>query len=118
MDVNPLIVEPQRLPARSFVAKSDFLVDMPGARVEGVNLKSYSVKTKLVYAVPDNQLSRFTAEPPTAAFGPQESAEAAGAIQLVPVAEHDFSNHRIRRLINHGEDQTVISGAPAFVRHT
>jgi hypothetical protein len=89
---------------------------MPGARVEGINLKSYSVKTKLVYAVPDNQLGRLTAKPPAAAFGAEESAEAAGAIQLVPVVEHDFSNHRVRRLIDHGEDETVISGAPAFVR--
>ena len=116
MDVNPLLVEPQRVPARSFVAKPYFLVDMPGAWVEGVNLKSYPMKTKLVEAVPDNQLGRLTAKPPAAAFGAKESTEAAGAIQLVPVVEHDFSNHRVRRLIDHGEDETVIGGAPAFVR--
>jgi hypothetical protein len=38
VDVNPLLVEPQCVPARSFVAKSYFLIDMTGARVEGVNL--------------------------------------------------------------------------------
>ena len=80
MNVNPLLVEPQRVPARPFVAEPHFLVDMPGAWVEGVNLKSYPMKTKLVEAVPDNQLGRLTAKPPAAAFGAKESTEAAGAI--------------------------------------
>jgi hypothetical protein len=73
VDVNPLLVEPQRVPARSFVAKPYFLIDMPGARVEGVNLKSYPMKTKLVEAVPDNQLSRLTAKPPARPSAPRKA---------------------------------------------
>jgi hypothetical protein len=52
VNVNPLLVEPQRVPARSFVAKPYFLIDMPGAWVEGVDLKSYPMKTKLSSSVP------------------------------------------------------------------
>lgn len=63
MNVDPLLVEPQRIPARSFVAKSDFLVNMPGAWVEGVNLESYPMETKLNEAVTDDQLGRLGAKP-------------------------------------------------------
>lgn len=69
-------------PRPCLLSESYFLIDLPGARVECLNLESFSVKTKLVYAMPQNQLGRLTAKPWAGALGTKESAEAAGAIQL------------------------------------
>lgn len=84
-----MLAEPQRVPARSFVTTPYFLVDIPGARVEGINLKSYQVKTELVEAVPDNQLCRLTAKSAAAAFGANEYTEAVEAMNPRPIARYE-----------------------------
>jgi len=98
--VDPVTVVAQRVAQHAFRDEADLLIDASGTRVEGVDLQRDPMQAEPLEAISDDQACCLGAQPSVATGWPEDRAEVAALVVLVPLVE-DHLAHALAALFVH-----------------